>query len=352
MYRIDTANSVASLPTPAALGTEEFFEDGVVGTDGTLLEADWLNMVQESLLAIVDESGRGHSKSNYSNFLLSLTDVIDARLGGLVTSARGHCSGLIFTGTAAAGFDISVGSCRDVDDGATLTNSSTRSKVISSSWNETTGALASGNTIGSGPYYGRIFIIGKSTDSAASDIGVDTSPTAANLLADAASAGFDLHRQIGWAIHGVYTGDLQGYEQDPNTPGYWRILEHKVSGPTALAGTASKLTDVEVPEDGVFIGTIGVHTVDSSSNQNSAVQIQQGTGKASRAAAAGPQLFQYEADSSENQITETGAVTIPPEAGTATNQGALRSRGQDEPTPQGDPEVSFSPTGFWWDRAF
>lgn len=74
MYGIDSNSSVASPPAPTALGTEGYFSDGDTGTgqDATVVDQDWLNMVQETLLKAVDAAGIAHSKTDYTQLFQAL----------------------------------------------------------------------------------------------------------------------------------------------------------------------------------------------------------------------------------------------------------------------------------------
>lgn len=79
MYGIDSANSNPTRPTPAALATEGFFKDGVAaGADGTLVDADFLNMVMLSLLAVLDDQSIPHSKSDETKLVQAITAKIAA----------------------------------------------------------------------------------------------------------------------------------------------------------------------------------------------------------------------------------------------------------------------------------
>ncbi len=53
MFRTDQATAVTALPVPAAVGTPGYFTGGnpATGQAATILDADWLNMVQEELMA-------------------------------------------------------------------------------------------------------------------------------------------------------------------------------------------------------------------------------------------------------------------------------------------------------------
>lgn len=63
MYGIDTANSVASPPTPAPKGTEGWFKNGTPGgSNGTRVDADWLNCLMGNILYLLDDQSIPHSK--------------------------------------------------------------------------------------------------------------------------------------------------------------------------------------------------------------------------------------------------------------------------------------------------
>ena len=65
MFRIDAPTNVASLPTPAAAGTAGYFRDGDLATGlvGTRVTADFLNAVQEELIAVILAGGLTPSKT-------------------------------------------------------------------------------------------------------------------------------------------------------------------------------------------------------------------------------------------------------------------------------------------------
>jgi hypothetical protein len=73
MLRIDVATATGSLPTPAAAGTAGYFTEGNpgTGTPATVVTADWLNAVQEELMAVIADGGLTASKT-------TLTQVRDA----------------------------------------------------------------------------------------------------------------------------------------------------------------------------------------------------------------------------------------------------------------------------------
>lgn len=96
MQRIDIASAVGSLPAPAAPGTPGYFQNNnaLAGTPGTEIDADWMNMVQEEILAVIVAAGESPSKSTYTQ----LRDAINTLAG-----AAGFPSGtaLVFAQSAA-----------------------------------------------------------------------------------------------------------------------------------------------------------------------------------------------------------------------------------------------------------
>lgn len=90
MFRTDQATAVTALPVPAAAGTPGYFTGGnpATGQAATILDADWLNMVQEELLSLLAAAGIAPSKTTY-------TQVRDA-----IRSLRGTLQVLTDTGAA------------------------------------------------------------------------------------------------------------------------------------------------------------------------------------------------------------------------------------------------------------
>ena len=69
MFRIDIASADSVLPSPAAAGTGGYWTNGNPGTGSppTIIDADWLNRVQEELITICSaQAGITLSKTNYT----------------------------------------------------------------------------------------------------------------------------------------------------------------------------------------------------------------------------------------------------------------------------------------------
>lgn len=78
MFPTDQATAASSLPTPAAAGTSGYFTNGnpVTGVAATIVDADWLNMIQQELLNIVAAGGLTPSKTTYNQVLAAIKRVI------------------------------------------------------------------------------------------------------------------------------------------------------------------------------------------------------------------------------------------------------------------------------------
>ncbi|NYH21376.1 gp53-like domain-containing protein [Paraburkholderia bryophila] len=74
MYQTDQATAAASLPTPAAAGTQGFFTNGnpATGVAATILDADFMNMLMMELANIVTSAGLTLSKTTYNQVLAAI----------------------------------------------------------------------------------------------------------------------------------------------------------------------------------------------------------------------------------------------------------------------------------------
>lgn len=84
MYQIDVSSAVGSLPTPAAAGTAGFFTDGNPGSGlpATIVPADFLNMVMQELINVVNQGGIPLSKTSYTQVRDAIANMIAAGGGG------------------------------------------------------------------------------------------------------------------------------------------------------------------------------------------------------------------------------------------------------------------------------
>ncbi|NDV77133.1 hypothetical protein [Burkholderia cenocepacia] len=74
MFRTDQTTAVTALPVPAGAGTPGYFTGGnpATGQAATILDADWLNMVQEELMSILAAAGIAPSKTTYTQVLSAI----------------------------------------------------------------------------------------------------------------------------------------------------------------------------------------------------------------------------------------------------------------------------------------
>jgi hypothetical protein len=77
MYRIDNRYASTTLPTPASQGPGGFFTGGdpTTGQSATIVDADFLNAVQEELINIVTRGGLTPDKTNRTQLLLALSNL-------------------------------------------------------------------------------------------------------------------------------------------------------------------------------------------------------------------------------------------------------------------------------------
>jgi len=77
MYRIDNRYAAAQIPPPAAQGPEGFFTAGdpATGVSATIVDADWLNAVQEELIYCVTRGGLTPNKASRTQLLEALANL-------------------------------------------------------------------------------------------------------------------------------------------------------------------------------------------------------------------------------------------------------------------------------------
>lgn len=110
MFRIDTPSAVGALPAPATAGTPGYFGRGnlATGSPPTTLSADWANMVQEELMAVVTSAGLTPSKTNNAQ-LLAAIGVILQPYALIATSGKISAAGDLnpAAGIITNGFNVS-----------------------------------------------------------------------------------------------------------------------------------------------------------------------------------------------------------------------------------------------------
>lgn len=77
MYRIDNSTASTVLPTPKPVGAPGYFTCGSIGGEAaTIVEADWLNQVQEELMAILAADGLAPNKTQNNQVITAILDLI------------------------------------------------------------------------------------------------------------------------------------------------------------------------------------------------------------------------------------------------------------------------------------
>ena len=74
MFRIDDTTASATLPTPSDAGTPGYFSDGnpTTATPPTTVPAEWFNMIQEELIALLVAAAVNPSKSDRGQLLKAI----------------------------------------------------------------------------------------------------------------------------------------------------------------------------------------------------------------------------------------------------------------------------------------
>lgn len=78
MFRIDNSTATGAMPAPAAAGQEGYFTDGdpAGGTPATIVPADWLNLVQEEILAVIEGAGIAPDKAATDQLLAGIVATV------------------------------------------------------------------------------------------------------------------------------------------------------------------------------------------------------------------------------------------------------------------------------------
>lgn len=87
MFRIDVPTAAGVIPVPAAAGTPGYFTNGNPGTStpATIVDQDFLNMIQEELYAIATALGAAASKTTRNQCLTAIQQMIQQQTGNFAT---------------------------------------------------------------------------------------------------------------------------------------------------------------------------------------------------------------------------------------------------------------------------
>lgn len=89
MFRIDVPTAAGIIPVPAAPGTPGYFTNGNPGTStpATIVDQDFLNMIQEELYAIATALGASPSKTVRNQCLTAIQQMIQQQTGNFATDS-------------------------------------------------------------------------------------------------------------------------------------------------------------------------------------------------------------------------------------------------------------------------
>jgi hypothetical protein len=104
MFQTDQPTASPTLPTPATPGTQGFFTNGnpASGVAATILDADWLNMVQTELVNVVAAAGLTPSKTTYTQIRDAIKALIAQPQTNLVSGVVGDSRNLSMNVVAAS----------------------------------------------------------------------------------------------------------------------------------------------------------------------------------------------------------------------------------------------------------
>lgn len=82
MYRIDNSTAATAIPAPASPGSPGFFTNGnpLTGQPATIVEADWMNSVQEEIAHVIETSGLILNKLDRTQLYQAITRLTRLRL--------------------------------------------------------------------------------------------------------------------------------------------------------------------------------------------------------------------------------------------------------------------------------
>ena len=99
VWRIDNSSTVPTLPAPGAPATEAFYSDGneTTGVEATVVDAWWLNMIQEEIRNVVIAAGIAPNKDDNSQLLAAISSITGGNI--YLPLAGGTMTGQIFFNT-------------------------------------------------------------------------------------------------------------------------------------------------------------------------------------------------------------------------------------------------------------
>jgi hypothetical protein len=348
LYRTDAANSAAGKPAPSALGTEGYFKNPAGALAGTTVDADWMNALQESLIAILDDQSISHSKTDHTRLLVALRALVDSRISTTVIGLPGYITGLeIVPNIATHAIEIRPGDCRSSDDATTGRLLVAMQKLPTVPWNLTTGGLASNNTWAD-PYFTRVWAIHKAVGNDI-NFGFDQDATATNLLSDAAASGFTTARQIGWGVRSGSSSWIpytNAEHPDIFLSGTVRTVVNNID----VTVTTEITSDLDVPETTSHIGGYSLYV---NANADTAIKYATlGQGSAPAASTATVHNFAFRADTASDNLYSVSRTSVSNAGGSATLQGLARSRFNFAPFVSATyNKLTMTTAGFRWSRS-
>lgn len=254
MHRIDTDGTVSSLPTPGPAGSlVGYFSDGeaISGTPGTVIGANWLNAVQEEIVAVLSEGGLSPDKSTNDQLKDAIIAIIEER--SIDSAISGVSNKLLRTDGSARTPVVSTSVELDASDNL----GSVSSLAIGSSIAGKNGSAAlEVNSTSKG------FLPPRMTESQRNAI---ASPEAGLVVYNSTQKRHDFHNGLTWgAMSGaaVPVGGIiafsGGYFTDASNGGFTNVLGNSVAAiNSALNGSGWYVCDgsaLNLPGSPIFNG--------------------------------------------------------------------------------------------------
>ena len=345
MYRTDAANSAAAKPAPAAIGTEGYFKNPSGAIAGTSVDADWMNALQESLIAVLDDQSIAHSKSDHTKLLAAIRSLTLSEIAVANIGLPGYINGLTLApniGTHA--IQIDAGRCRSSDNATTGILAVAVQKLPTVPWDLTTGGLASNNTWAD-PYFTRVWALHKANGNDI-NFGFDQDATATNLLSDASGDGFTTARQIGWGVRSGSTSWIP-YSNAVNPDVFLSGTVKTPVNAVLIASTNAQARDLDIPEGTFHIGTHSCTIHNDVDNTTKHALL--GYDGSPPAATANLMNFKYRAPVADFDVYSVFRRSVSNPGGSATLQGRIWNRFDFAPAAPGN-TYSLTTEGFTWSR--
>ena len=202
VFRTDNATSVASAPSIPAVGTPGFFTSGNPGggVPATVLDAWWLNMIQEEFYAVPVAAGLTPSKTNNGQLLEAINILIANAVTASSPSGKFISPHLAPYYNNASSIILPAGlSVEDSTGASTITLDANKTLTLASSGS--INQLDTGSEANSTNYY--VYLMGDSNGINSPGAVFSTNPTTPGVI-----SGYDRYRRLNMWVHNDASGNI------------------------------------------------------------------------------------------------------------------------------------------------